>query len=442
MNKILFVDRSQKKINKFTRVFSSNKNQKILTCLEGLGLESLLRSETPDIIFCCDHFLNKEFFENIIPQFCPRASIVALVDVENYQNFYNKNWPVEAIFMNPIQNDILYNFFQKHFLLKKTLEENNKLKRSQSDEGVSTLIGNCPDIKAVGEAIKRLSSSVISILLLGDKGVEFQIFAKTIHDHFDKNSPFSIFDCSLEKDFEFLFQDTRGASFWTSCEGGVLYLKNVEKLSEKSQLEILSRCQFEPNQKDQFLNQVRLVSSSNYEFDQLLSKKDLRKDFVFRLSEVSFKIPPLDKRREDISDFANFFLKENQKDPSFKIKKINPDVLQALEGYSLKGNVDELFAILDKAFAKEKTPYLELSSLPALSYTNNESLKFNAQIWDSNFNLDVFVADVEKQILTQVLKKTKGSKTKAAQTLGVTFRSFRYRFDKYNFSIKMFKKAR
>jgi len=115
------------------------------------------------------------------------------------------------------------------------------------------------------------------------------------------------------------------------------------------------------------------------------------------------------------------------------IKGIRPEAMEKLEKYIWRGNIRELENVIERAVLLETTDNIQIESLPdEIKNYISEPLKTISDIPSDSLNLEDFLSKLEKDIITNALKKTRGVKTKAAELLKMSFRSFRYKLEKYN----------
>jgi two-component system response regulator PilR (NtrC family) len=167
----------------------------------------------------------------------------------------------------------------------------------------------------------------------------------------------------------------------------------------------------------------------------MVMDKTFREDLYYRLNVLPIRIPPLRERREDIPVLAQYFLSKFTKDFGKDIHKVSSYAMDILCNYEFPGNVRELEHIIERGVAMESSRIILPDSLTLSMYRRKEQEQASAsdvsEIPIEGFDLDQHMAEIEKRLLQQALHQTGGAKLKAAQLLGISFRSFRYRLLKY-----------
>ena len=166
-----------------------------------------------------------------------------------------------------------------------------------------------------------------------------------------------------------------------------------------------------------------------------------REDLFYRLNVIRIDLPPLRERKEDIPMLARYFMERFSREHGKSIKKITEGALKCLIAYDYSGNVRELENIMERAVTLEATEAVTIEALPpALKERALEGAlpaearpAAGAETAPAGaVDLDKTVAEFEKAIIMDALKKTGGVKKRAAELLGLSFRSMRYKLSKYD----------
>ena len=159
-----------------------------------------------------------------------------------------------------------------------------------------------------------------------------------------------------------------------------------------------------------------------------------REDLFYRINVIPIALPPLRERREDIPLLAEHFLAKYREQMEKEITGVSREAMELLLNHDWPGNIRELEKALERAVALEATPTILPDSLPAT--IRGESPRAAAApaeaLPESGFDLEAHVQEIERGYIAEALRKAGGVQVKAADLLGMSFRSFRYYVKKYN----------
>jgi two-component system response regulator PilR (NtrC family) len=182
---------------------------------------------------------------------------------------------------------------------------------------------------------------------------------------------------------------------------------------------------------------VRIICATNKDLEREVEEGTFREDLYYRLNVIQIHMPRLAERREDIPLLSEHFVRKYARELNRKIHRVSDEALQILMNYSYPGNVRELENILERAVALETSSVITPDSLPS-DLRNGTRRSFHpAREWsplqlpEEGVHLESMVEDIERALIRQALERTHGVKKKAANLLHVSFRSFRYRLEKY-----------
>jgi two-component system response regulator PilR (NtrC family) len=180
---------------------------------------------------------------------------------------------------------------------------------------------------------------------------------------------------------------------------------------------------------------VRIIAATNKNFEQEIAEGRFREDLYYRLSVIPIQLPPLRERREDIPLLARHFLETFRKSMAKPINGISPEAMRRLESYDWPGNVRELENTMERAVALESGSEISLPVLPdriagysGLGAAAGGRLTIPAE----GVDFEKEMADAERRYLQAALEKADGVRTRAAETLKITYRSFRHYAKKHN----------
>ena len=322
--------------------------------------------------------------------------------------------------------------------LKKNYEE---LKKRTKEIQLGDIIGISESMQEIFEKMKRVAKTNITVLITGESGTGKELVAQTIHRLSERSGKFVAVNCAaipkelLESE---LFGYEKGAftgataskkGLIEEAHKGTLFLDEIGDMPLELQGKLL---RFLEDHKVRRIGarqekevDVRIICATNKNLPELVEKGEFRKDLYFRISGFSIDIPPLKKRKEDIPILISHILKEIEKETKTRYQ-ISSGALKALLIYDYPGNVRELKNILKQA-SLMSDGIIMYEHLP--DYIKRAAPVIKETSFDKN--LEELVADYEKELILQALEKAKGVKKKAAEILGISFRSLRYKLEKY-----------
>ena len=331
---------------------------------------------------------------------------------------------------------------QENVLLKRTLglahQFSNIIGRSESMLGVFKMI----------ETVARTNST---ILLTGESGTGKGLVAQAVHFHsLRRDKPMVSLNCGalpenlLESE---LFGHMRGAftgadsnkkGLLEVAERGTVFLDEIGEMSAVMQVKLLRVLQERRFRRVGGLEEVqadiRVIAATNQDLTRLVAEGRFREDLYYRINVIPISLPPLRERREDIGLLAEHFLAKYSEQMGKDIAGISHEAMALLMEHDWPGNIRELENVLERAVALEATPAILPDSLPP-SIRGEVARGGTAPIDalpESGFDLEAHVKEIERGYIAEALKRAGGVQVKAAELLGMSFRSFRYYVKKYN----------
>ncbi|WP_457755336.1 sigma-54-dependent transcriptional regulator [Thermovibrio ammonificans] len=299
--------------------------------------------------------------------------------------------------------------------------------------------------KQMEEVVRQASlfaKSDAPVLITGESGTGKELLARFIHKESGRKGPFIAVNCAaIPKDlFEAeLFGYERGAftgatsskaGLVEEAEGGTLFLDEVGELPLELQPKLLRFLQEGEFRRvgDTKLRRsnVRIVAATNRDLEGLVSEGLFREDLFYRLSVLNLRVPPLRERPEDVPVLIGHFL-EKYSDKYKKEVKLSPEALSLLLSYPYPGNVRELENLIHRIVVLsqgEVTPQLVETLLGSKSSRSSFEVDFSRPLPEQ-------VAQFEKRMIEEALKRTNYVQTKAAKLLGIDEKSLRYKRKKY-----------
>ncbi len=331
------------------------------------------------------------------------------------------------------------------------------------------IIGRSEAMQQVFKLIGQLAASDATALITGESGTGKELVARAIYHHSNRSQqPFLAVNCAaipeqlLESE---LFGHERGAftgatmqriGKFEQCNHGTLFLDEIGDMTPATQTKILRVLQSGAFERVggnvPILVDVRIIAASNRPLEQAVAERQFREDLFYRLNVVRVHVPPLRERREDIRLLVNYFLKTFAKDQAGRPKSVAPGVIHALEKYHWPGNVRELENVIRRALVVAKGDAILLSDLPAevtgqgpaaggavgVSLPAGEGSASDAAAmarqlfqWARRDPRLKVIPAIERELVIQALKETKGNQIQAAKLLGITRATLRKRIVKF-----------
>jgi two-component system response regulator PilR (NtrC family) len=222
-----------------------------------------------------------------------------------------------------------------------------------------------------------------------------------------------------------------------TAEGGTLFLDEVADLPLHMQVKLLRVIQEKTirpvGQANEVAVDVRILSATHKNLGELVAEGSFREDLFYRINVIPIHLPPLRDREEDIPLLAEYFLAKYRDQMVKDIHGISQETMELLDAYEWPGNIRELENVIERAVALEKSQTILPESLPEhIARRVSKGPAAAGLLPDSGFNLEEHVEGLEKEYITQALVRAGGVQVKAAELLGMSFRSFRYYAKKYN----------
>jgi len=333
-------------------------------------------------------------------------------------------------------------------LLKKGLvHENQNLKDDAAVQAIFCgMIGRSREMQKIFATIKKVADTPANILILGESGTGKELVARAIHANSSRSQkPFmpinsgGIPETLLESElFGYMKGSFTGAyadraGLFEMAKGGTIFLDEIGELPPVLQVKVLRVVQEKTFRRiggaEDIKVDVRIISATNKNLLESVKKGDFREDLYFRLNVIPINMPPLRERKEDIPLLTNHFIEKYAREFGKEVRTISVYAMELLMDYTFPGNIRELENIIERGVAMETSNIILPENLVISTSTNVEP-NFDIEITDKGIDLNAEMEKIERRIVEKALLKVKGSKTKAAELLHVTFDSLRYRIEK------------
>jgi len=318
-----------------------------------------------------------------------------------------------------------------------------------SDIGLDKLTGESEAIQECKLMIRKLARSQAPVLISGESGSGKELAAHLIHDLGPRaDQPFVPVNCGaiptelMESEFfghlkgSFTGAATDKEGLFQAADGGTLMLDEVADLPLHMQVKLLRAIQEKAvlpiGARQEVPVDVRILSASHQTLRPLVEEGKFRSDLFFRLNVIELPMPALGDRRDDIEQLTHHFLKEITEQWEGSVTPdISPEAMEALKNHNYTGNVRELINILQRATTMCESDAIRVADLMLEKVPVSEPEQSLSERNEEQ-NLDTYIGDIEKKMLEDALEKARYNKTRAAQSLGISFRSFRYKLKKFD----------
>jgi two-component system response regulator AtoC len=330
-------------------------------------------------------------------------------------------------------------------LRQQTLETENTALRQQLEVkfGLGNIIGQSPAMREVFEIVQQVAPTRTTVLLGGESGTGKEVFAKAIHQASPRaRQPFVAVHCAaltttlLESE---LFGHEKGAftgaherrvGRFEQAQGGTLFLDEIGEIDATLQVKLLrflGERTFERvgSNKTQTAD-VRLVTATNKNLEEMVKTGKFRDDLFWRLKVVEIKLPPLRERGDDVLLLASHFVREFGAENQKNIRDFSAEALQLIRNYAWPGNVRELRTAMEHAVVLCRGDKITARDLPA-------SLRTTAAPSPAPVPAEPqTVKATERQLIERALQETGGNRTLAAQKIGMSRRTFHRKLHVYH----------
>jgi two-component system response regulator PilR (NtrC family) len=345
----------------------------------------------------------------------------------------------------PFDNEEFKLLVERALEKRQIRQENAELRRSI---GGQVVLGTSPAMSEVWGVVEKVAASPrATVLISGESGTGKEIVARAVHLRSARAAqPFVPINCGalaegvLESE---LFGHVKGA--FTGAVGehkgllvaagqGTVFLDEIGEVTAATQvklLRVLQERKVRPVGSTQEVPfEARIIAATNRDLKADVKAGKFREDLFYRLNVVAIDVPPLRARPEDVPALARHFLTTSANDLERPGLHFAPKTLELLSRYSFPGNVRQLQNLVERAATLADGDELGVGLLPPAVRGEEESADTSAPSISDGFSLEKYLDETERRYLREAIRRA-GGKMKAAELLGLSFRSFRYRLAKH-----------
>lgn len=330
-------------------------------------------------------------------------------------------------------------------------EENKRLRKELGNKyRITDIIGNSNKMREVFQMISQVSKSNATVLVRGESGTGKELVANSIHyNSYRAKNPVVKVNCAalpanlIESE---LFGHEKGSftgaikqkiGKFELAHKGTIFLDEIGSVGLDVQvtlLRILQEKEFERVGGHKTIkSDVRIIAATNKNLEQAVEEETFRGDLYYRLNVFPIYIPPLRERRTDILLLGDYFLEKYAKENNKEILRFSTPAIDMLMGYHWPGNVRELENCIERATLLCEERVIHSYHLPPTLQTGTESNTLPA------LSLEDAAANLEREMIIDALKNTRGNITNAAKILKITVRKFAYKAQRYGVDYRQFR---
>ena len=360
-----------------------------------------------------------------------------------------------------------FDFVTKPLALEKLRElVAHALKTTPANTDVTkeTLVGETPAMGKLRDQIRKVARSQAPVHIHGESGTGKEVVARLIHQSGPRqDQPFIAVNCgAIPADLveSELFGHKKGAftgavtdksGLFLAANGGTLLLDEVADLPLPMQVKLLRVIQEKSvrpvGSETEIPIDIRLLSATHKNLAQEVQNRTFRDDLYYRINVIGLQVPALRERLDDIPVLVSHILMKIAEDQSVPARTLTDGALSQLMSQKFPGNIRELENILARASALTETGHIDIDDLDqqqdvstagyavpeapaAANQPEGDSTASKTLLEEVNGDLETYLASRERQILTEALTAHRWNRTSAARSLGISFRSLRYRLKK------------
>jgi two-component system, NtrC family, response regulator PilR len=355
--------------------------------------------------------------------------------------------------LKPFKVDELRLVVAKALEHRALLQENRVLRHRVGVRGPQgdSILGRSLVIEEVRQLVAKVGPSRTTVLLTGESGTGKEVVARAIHAHGPRaDQPFVAVNCGaipeglIESEF---FGHQKGAftgaaearpGLFEVASGGTLFLDEVGELPPPVQVKLLRALQERRIRRVGGTADIpvsaRIMAATNRDLQEDVRAGRFREDLFYRLNVIQIRLPPLRERREDIPEFCTYFIVRFAADLGQPPPALSPEATRLLQAHPWPGNLRELGNVLERAVTLATGDVIGPELLPpGLRGAGPGPVPAAdaTELPPEGLDLQAHLDAIERRVLEKALARAGGVKTEAARLLAMTFRSFRYRLQKF-----------
>jgi len=450
--KLLFAD-DERSLQELMKIELPGMGHEVTVCPDGLTAVAALERNTYDCILVDLDMPGLGGIEVIAKakQICPDTEAIVLTGKSSFDTAVAalRNGAFDYL-TKPCKLLELHALLERVAAKRELTNKYRALKRRvERLEGTPRLVGDTPGMVKVRSLISKVAPTDSSVLILGETGTGKELVARAVHEQsLRADMPFVAVNCGalpetlIESELfghrkgSFTGADEHRVGLLEVASGGTLFLDEIGELPTAMQAKMLrvlesGEIRRVGENKSVTVN-VRLVSATHRDLEEMVAEGDFREDLMFRINTFEIALPPLRDRIDDIPTLANHLLDRFRRSADAAEDALSDDALQALRTHPWPGNVRELANVIEHATILCGEDPITSEHLPqrfGSSRGRSAPLK--------GFG-NATLREIELQAIHDALERHGGSKPKAAQQLGISLKTL---YNKLNQSAALDKSA-
>ncbi len=329
--------------------------------------------------------------------------------------------------------------------------------REETGGHLAEIVGESPPIRALRQQIERIAKlespgggGAPAVLILGETGAGKQMVARAIHYGGPRAAgPFVEINCAaiptslLEAELfgyeKGAYTDARTskAGLFEAADGGTLFLDEIGHMDPALQVKLLKAIEEKSVRRLGSLRpktfNARIISATNRDLETAIAEGALRPDLYYRIKALTLEVPPLRARGSDVTLLARHFLERFTRQYGLPSKEVGPEAEGLLLAYPWPGNVRELAHVMERAALLHagSTVHPEHLGLPGGKDKSTVAVASAGGVQVDFSTGGIVLDEVERQLIVQALQTSEWNRTRAAQLLGISKETLRYRMEKY-----------
>ncbi len=346
----------------------------------------------------------------------------------------------------PLDKDSLIMTVRRAVERTELMKENLQLHRELYDRfRIEGIVGKSPKMQEAIGIMKKVATSPATVLIRGESGTGKELVARAIHYNSPRRTKaFTALNCASIPDnlFEselfgyepgaFTGAMSRRVGLFEATNGGTLFLDEIGDMPLMMQSKLLRVLQDKEIRrlggKEAIKIDVRIITATNKDLEKELVNGGFREDLYYRLKVVTIELPPLQERKDDIPELAEFFMSKYSREFGKRVKGIEPAAIKALGEYGWPGNIRQLESVIERAVLMCDNDLIRLKDIKGELRTFQSPEAFDFDLPDDGLNFE----ELEEKLLKKAMTKANGVVARAAKLLGMSYKTFWYRWEKLN----------